>query len=257
MFRGRFVHRTGLVGAAIVMLIPVGAWAGERVTAGDHQSLQLSVSMRPNQAGVRLTRLHIHSEYRNSTGNGQQPPVNGAAIILKLPRGTTFHFSAAHACQESVVIKAPPGRPPCPASAKIGAGTVIVNARPTLSTLVHGQLTEFNGVDDSGVGGYPRGSPVLLLYVRTTIGVNQTDFFHVVTRGGGLELIGRSTKPSHPGIVPGDFTLQTLDLTSTASPSAYFRNPPKCSGSWRFALTLTNFFGQPPITAPDTVGCRA
>ena len=103
----------------------------------------------------------------------------------------------------------------------------------------------------------PAGGVVLFLYVKTTIGLDVTDFFHVVKTGGGLELIGRNTKPSHSGFVPGNFTLQTLDLTSVASPSAYFSNPPKCTRSWRFALTLTNFFGQPSITAPDNVRCRA
>jgi hypothetical protein len=257
MNRRKVVHRTGLAAAAVAVLVPGAAWAGKRVTAGDHQSLQLSVSVQPNQAGARLTKLHLHTDYRNSTGNGQQPPVNGSAIILKLAKGTTFHFAAAHACKESATIKAPTTSAPCPANTKTGSGSVIVNARPTVAALIHGKVTAFNGVDDGGAGGYGKGKPVVILWVKTTIGVNVIDYFHVVKAGGTLELIGKNTKPSHPGFVAGDFTLQTLDLTSTGNASAYFNNPPKCTGSWGFALTLTNFFGQPPITAPDKVACRA
>jgi hypothetical protein len=135
---------------------------------------------------------------------------------------------------------------------------VVANAAPTIPKPITGSLTIYNGIDDGGYGGYRRGSRELILYVKTSIGVNTTLAFHLVkTRSGVYKLVANETKPAKPGISPGTFTLQTLNLTLTgAGHKPYLTNPRTCTGSWTYSLTITNHFRQPSITAKDRVNCR-
>lgn len=247
-FRGKLML-LGLVLVAVVA--PSAALAGKKVVSGK-QSSQLNVSVTPAKAGAAIATLHLHNEYHSTVAGGGQPPYNTKSVIFKLPKGMTYKPKASATCKESATAKSPNGAAVCPAGSKIGKGTVTVNARPTVAKLITGKVTIYIGVDDSGAGGYPKGSPVVMLYVTTSIHVDATDYFHVVKKGGSVELIANGTKPSKPGVAPGSFTIQTIDLSTFNAG----KNPPTCHGSWRFSLTTTNFFGQPSVTAPDSVKCK-
>jgi hypothetical protein len=240
--------------ALIIVLIPAAAWAGKKVVSG-RQSLQIKVTVSPARAGARGVAVHFHSDYMSTQPGGQQPPYNEKSLTVTEPKGLVLHPSAVPSCRESKVVAVNgDAAKVCPASAKVGHGSVIVNARPAIKSLITGAITAYNGVDDGGVGGYAKGSPELILYVKTSIGVNTVDYLHIVKSPAGLQLVGHAAKPTKPGVVAGDITLQRLDLTLSAG-KAYSTAPPTCSGSWLYTLTLRNWFGQPSITARDRVPC--
>ena len=250
--RARRVSAAVLVTAAV----PAAAWAGSAVVSG-HQRLQIKVTVTPARAGAGGAILHLHSHYTSTLPGGGQPPVNEKSLVFTEAKGMTLRTAAFPACKESVVIAdgGDAGKA-CPAGAAVGHGTVVVNARPTVPKLIDGTVTAFNGDDNAGFGGFAKGSPELILYVKTTIGVNTVDYLHIVRTTAGIKLIGVATKPKHRGIAPGDYTLQTFDLTvGTIGKRSWIKPPATCTGHWVFALTLTNFFGQPAITARDSVPC--
>ncbi len=245
-----------LVMVACAAVVPAVALAGKTVVSGQ-QSLQLRAGLKSNKAGAQGVTLRFHSDYLSTQPGGQQPPYNTKSVIFTMPKGLQINNSAAPRCRESSVINAATTMPACPANTRVGQGTVILNARPTVPTLINATVTVYNGVDDGGYGGYPKNSPMLVLYVKSSIGINANNFFHVVKGGPGvLKLIGTSTQPAQAGVLPGSFTLQTLDLSVSGSAKKPFvSNPPTCSGSWPFSLTVTNYFGQPSVTAQDRVKC--
>jgi hypothetical protein len=141
----------------------------------------------------------------------------------------------------------------CPAGALVGHASLVVNARPTVKPLISGTASLYNVIDDPGLSGYPKGSGVLVLDIHTSIGVHTQDFFHIAKKSGRVTLTVHNPQPAKPGIQPGDFTIQKLDLTIN---KPYLTAPSKCSGSWDFALTISSFFGGPTILAHDGVPCK-
>ena len=237
-------------------ITPAAAWAGKKVISGA-QSLQIKVTVTPARAGGRGVTLHFHSDYASTKPGGQQPPYNEKSLTVREPKGMVMHTAAVPACQESKVLAAKgDAQSVCSSTSKVGRGSVTVNARPTIKTLITGTITAYNGVDDGGAGGFRKGSPVLILFVKTSIGVITSDYLHVVKSPTGVLLTGGQAKPAKPGTVAGDITLQRLDLTISGSgKSAYITAPRTCTGSWPFSLTIRNWFGQPSITARDRVAC--
>jgi hypothetical protein len=241
-----------LLAVVAAVVTPAVALAGKKVVSGE-QSLQLKVSLKPARAGAKGAVLTLEQQYLNPKHPGQQPPYNSKTISFSAPKGFVIHPHAVPQCKESVAIKN--GAGVCPASSKVGAGRVVVNARPSASKLITGTITEFNGINDGGYAGFPKGSPEVILYIKS---LSTTNFFHLVKNKDGSEkLVGVSTKPSKPGVAPGSFTIQYLKLSlfRSSQKKPYFTNPPTCHGSWPFSLTTTNYFGQPSITAHDSVRC--
>lgn len=242
---------------ATAVLVPAAAMAGKKVVSGQ-QSLQLKVSLTPSRAGASGVTLRLHEDNLSTKPTGQQLPYNAKSIIFRMAKGLIFHPAAAGTCLESTALHSAAGAAACPTGSKVGKGSVTVNARPTIPKLITGTVAVYNGVDDGGYGGYPKGSRIMLLYLKTSIGLSTTNYFHIVKTGNGSEmLVTNAPKPSKPGIAPGDFTLQTLDLSVSGSGRApYLTNPRTCTGSWPFSLTITDYFGQPSVTAGDRVQCH-
>ncbi len=242
---------------AIGALLPAAVWAGQKAVSGQ-QSLQIKVTVKPARAGAKGASLRFQSEYLSTKPGGQQPGYNAKTTTFTEPKGFSINASAVPSCFESKVLKAKGNAPSvCPASAKVGHGSVVVNARPSIKSLITGTIVVYNGIDDGGAGGYPKGSRELILYINTSVGIKLANFLHIVKApAGSAKLTGTSTKPSKPGITPGSYTLQRLDLTVSGSGNKpYLINPPTCKGSWPFSLTITNWFGQPSVTASDSVTC--
>ena len=235
--------------------LPAGAWAA----VSGQQSLQLTVSVNPARAGKPVNSLRIQVVYKN-TKSSQPPPYNTHQLIFKEAPGFKMNTSAAAQCKESAVVAKKGNATVCPAASKVGSGTVVINARPTVPNLITGTLTAYNAVDDKGDMGYPKGSPELILYAQTSVGIKASFYFHIVKRSGGTKLIGALSKPSKPGNQPGSFSIQKLVLTLTrgaGSTRAYMTNPSSCHGHWPFSLTLTNYFNQPSVTAKSNVSCTS
>ncbi len=257
MRRFRSSGRLALSLVVASVVFPAAAWAGKKVISGQ-QSLQIKVTVHPARAGAHGVTLHVHVVYLNTKAPSQQPPYNTKSSTFVEPKGLALRTSAVPACQESKIVAANGDAPKaCPAGAQVGHGAVVVNARPTIKSLITGTVTAYNGVDDAGYAGFKKGSPLLALYIKTSIGITTVDYFHIVKSSRGLTLISRSTKPAAPGIAPGVFTIRQLDLTIAGSGKhPYMTAPPSCTGSWPFSLTITNWFGQPSVTAGDRVACK-
>lgn len=232
--------------------LPAVAWA----TVVGQQSLRLSVSITPAKAGKPVRSLRIQVVYKNPSSD-QQPPYDTHQLIFKEAPGFRMNTSAAPQCPESSV-PSNGNASVCPAASKVGSGTAVINARPTVPQLITATVTAYNAVNDKGYGGAPKGSPALILYFQTSIGIKTSFYFHIVKSGQITKLIGALAKPSKPGKQPGSFSIQNLDLTLTRSGSKpYMTNPPTCKKSWPFSLTLTNYFNQPSITARSKVACTS
>ncbi len=257
MFGQRRVVRLVAVLAAVAVVGPVAAWAGQNVVSGK-QSLRIKVGIEPSKARARGVKLHFSWEYMNSKHSGQQPPYNTKTTTFIAAAGMVLNSRAVPSCRESAVVMDKGNAAlACPAGSKVGGGSLIVNARPTIKALIRGTGTLYNGIDDSGTGGSPKGSPELILYVKTTIGATATDVLHVVNAHGRLQLVVRPPKPSKPGRTPGSYTVQSFNLTIGIANKPFLSNPRTCTGDWAFALTLINWFNQPSITARDAVKCTS
>jgi hypothetical protein len=239
-----------------VALLPAVAYAGKRVVSGQ-VSLQIKVTLGRTRANARGVSLRLVAHTMSTKPGGGQPPYNARSITFIEPPGMRMNPSVLPKCRESAVRASKTGAAVCPADTKVGTGTVVINARPAVPALIAGTVTAYNAVDDGGFGGYPKGSPEVMLDIATSLGIGLSEPLHIVVSGGRVELIVNLPRASAPGPHPGDFTLQRLNLT-LAGPrrKPYIVNPPTCPGSWPFSLTIRNWFGPPPITARDRVSCR-
>lgn len=255
---GKFARRFCLgVGVTVIAVaVPGAALAGKKVTSGQ-QTLQIKTRLSSAKAGAGHVRFGFTYQYKSTTP-GQQPPYNAKTITLVMPRGLALNPAAAPACKRSQIDAAKGDLSKCPAKTIVGHGTVQANAAPTIAAPITGTATVYNAVNDTGESHEPKGTRNLVLWVKTSIGVNQVFPFRVI-RGAGrpVELQASLTKPAQPGVSPGSFTIQSVDLSIAGSGKrSLITNPKSCSGSWPFALRVVNYFGQPGITAHDQVKCR-
>jgi hypothetical protein len=242
--------------SVIVATLPEVALAGKKTVSGQ-QTLQIKAHLTPSRAGAAHVAFGFRYQYQ-STQPGQQPPYNAKTITLVMPRGLVLNPAAAPACKRSLIDKANGDVSKCPSKTIVGHGTVLVNAAPTIAAPITGTATIYNAVDDLGIG-QPKGTRNLVLWVKTSLGITQAVPFRVLKRHGGhVELRAQLQQPSTPGVSPGSFTIQSVALSiSYSGRKSYITDPPTCRGAWPFSLTITNYFGQPSITAHDSVKCRS
>jgi hypothetical protein len=242
-------------GLVVAATLPGVAVAGKKVVSGQ-QTLQIKARLSPARAGARHVTFGFRLDYRSTTP-GQQVPYNTKTITLLMPPGLVLDPTAAPACKRSRIDKANGDVSKCPRNTVVGHGTVGVNAAPTVATPITGTATVYNAVNDTGKG-QPKGTRTLILWVKTSIGVNTALPFRVLKGPGGrVKLRATLTKPSQSGLSPGSFTIQTVVLSVSGSgKGSYLTNPRVCSGGWPFSLTLVNYFHQPSIAANDQVKCR-
>jgi hypothetical protein len=241
---------------ALAVAVPGAALAGTKAVSGK-QTLQIKAHLSPSTAGATHVEFGFRYDYK-STQAGQQPPYNAKTITLVMPSGLVLDPAAAPACKRSQIDKANGDVSKCPPKTIVGHGTVVVNAAPTISAPITGTATIYNAINDVGIG-QPKGTRNLILWVKTSIGVNQAFPFRVLKAAGHrVELQARLKKPKQRGVTPGTFTIQTVVLSVTGSGRrSFITDPPSCASSWRFSLKVVNYFNQPPITAHDRVKCRA
>jgi hypothetical protein len=254
MSRNRFLRRGISALLAISVIAPAVALAGKPVTSGQ-QKLQVNATLKPAKAGARNVILKLQTSYTNPNGP-QQPPYNSKTITFTGQFGT--HPSAVPACKESANIKANGKTSGCPANTQVGQGTVTVNASPTIAQPIAGTVAIYNGVDDVGHAGYPKGSRDLIFYVQTSIHVNATLIFYISkTPGGGTKFVAHLTKPKKPGVTPGSYTIQKVDISVSAGTDTkpYLTDPSSCTGAWRSSFKIDNWFNQPSVTAKDQDPC--
>lgn len=239
-----------------MVIAPAVALAGKPVTSGQ-QKLQIKAGLKPARAGARHVTLSLHISYTNPHGK-QQPPYNTKTLTLTGPFG--IRPTAVPACKESVIMKANNKTSGCPANTKVGTGTIVINASPTIPKPISGMLTVYNGVNDRGFAGHKKGSRTIFLYARTSVGLSGFYTFYIFKAvGGGTKLVSSSPKPKKPGVTPGSFTIQSTNLSVSGGSAGkpYLTDSKRCGGSWLFTFRIDNWFNQPSVTAHDRVMCRA
>jgi hypothetical protein len=248
--------RRGLWAVALgAMLAPAVALAGPPTTVGD-QKLQIKASLTPAKAGAKPVTLGLNVSYTNAKHPGQQPSENTKKIIFT--GQYLLHPSVVPACKLSSVMAAGGKTSGCPANTKVGSGTVVVNAAPTIKQPITGTVTLYNGINDNGSGGHAKGSRAVFLYAQTSIHVNTTLPFYIQkSASGGTTLVENMAKPKKPGVTPGSFTIEHVKLSVSAGTAAkpYLSDVTSCHGSWPFSFTIKNWFNRPSITAHDKVTC--
>jgi hypothetical protein len=244
------------VAVAAAIAVPGAALAGKKAVSGQ-QTLQIKARLTPARSGATRVKFGFHYDYR-STHPGQQPPYNAKTITLVLPAGMAVNPAAAPSCKRSQIDRAHGDVSKCPRNSIVGHGTVVANAAPALSAPITGTATSYNAVNNTGEG-QPKGTRNLILWVKTSLGVSAGYPFRVLKgKGGQVELQVKLQKPKTPGVSPGSFTIQTVDLSiSHSGRKPFIVDPPSCRGSWPFTLKVSNYFNQPPITAHDRVKCRS
>lgn len=238
-----------------VVLAPAIALAGPPATSGD-QKLQIKASLSPATAGAKPVDLGLDVSYTNPKDSSQQPPYNTKKVIFT--GQYLLHPSAVPACKLSSNMQAQGKTSGCPANTKVGSGTVVVNAAPTIKQPITGTVTLYNGVNDNGSGGHPAGSRAVFLYAQTSIHVNATLVFYIQKAPtGGTTLIETMAKPKKPGVTPGSFTIQHVKISVSAGTAKkpYLSDVTSCHRSWPFSFTIRNWFNQPSVTAHDKVRC--
>jgi hypothetical protein len=255
----RSIRILPLVGVALAaaIAIPCAALAGKKAVSGQ-QTLQIKARLTPSRASATRVKFGFHFDYR-STHPPQQPPYNTKTVTLVFPPGLALDPTAAPSCKRSQIDKAKGNvSSACPRKTIVGHGTLVANAAPTVPVPITGTVTIYNAVNNVGEG-QPRGTRNLILWAKTSIGVNAGYPFRVLKgRGGRVALRTKLPKPKTPGVSPGSFTIQTVTLSiSHFGRRPFITNPPSCHRSWPFSLTVVNWFNQPSITAHDRVKCSS
>jgi hypothetical protein len=247
---------------SLLAAVPAVAFAGTKATSGD-QSLQLSQSLSPGKASTkskaRAVAEKITVDYESLTPDAQVKETT-KSVVLTGPKGLTLHTSRAAVCKLSDMIKTDAtnqeaGAAACPSGSQVGTGTATADARPAIPQPVPATLQLFNGIDDVNPDGTPRspGTPALILFAKTNIGVNATLPFDI--SGSTLELDYAPPQPGQSQI----FHIQKVDLSipNRGGKHAYVTAPTKCGPShkWKFSMTITNFDG-PSITATHSQACK-
>jgi hypothetical protein len=251
-------RRVGLAVLVAAVALPGAALAGQRVVSGD-QSLQISGKLTPAKARAKRVTLSMNVNYQSTVPN-QHIPYNPKLVELTLPAGTRLLTGNAPFCNEHKfgTTSGSDQGTACPTGSLVGTGTVSADARPTLAQPVPATLEIYNARYGCGCYDHPagskKGSPDLLFYIRTKLGVNDLLVFSVRPDG---KLIALVPPPKVAGSKPL-FSLQSLIFTIGATTKKPFITAPAtCTGGkWRFGLTITNYDG-PSISAHDTQACTA
>jgi len=244
------MRKSLVVLTAAALLVPAVTLAGKKATVGD-QTLEVAAAVAPNKAGgSRGVNLSFQLAYK-STDKDAQIKETTKRITIVLPKGLTLHPDRRPACKLSVMWNE--GSTHCDPETVVGHGTGTIDARPDVPSPVDGEVYVYNGIHDVGLDGPPSDptAPALVIEVRSPL----------VTTDMPFDIHGRRLQLDYHapggGFPPQVFHIRTLRLgiPLEKGKQPYVTAPPACTGSWPFAMTITNFDG-PSITARHAVRCR-
>ncbi|HEX8102958.1 MAG TPA: hypothetical protein VF533_10115, partial [Solirubrobacteraceae bacterium] len=210
--------------------------AAAPAAAGERADFALGLDARAPGAPSAMT---IHILYKASGDPAAKPsPLRG--VILDTPAGTRFVLDAVPACTASDEQLKTQGPSACPATSRVGAGTLTV-------------MTGF-------------GAPADPVRTNVTIFNSPGGFVEVVTDPSSGQPLGLDrarvegsratlTPPFTPGGPPeGESAIRQIDLRFDVP--AYVRTPAQCPGDglWRSAGTFS-FRDGVTVTEPATTPC--
>jgi hypothetical protein len=253
---------TAMSGVLALVAVTAVADAGPVATDANGNFVVMDVDVSPPRSSHKRKARGVGVRINLAAGNrrtGERSPYNGE-FSLRIHKGFKSNAADFPACllprnQNEI------GMERCPPEAKIGDGTAVADARPTLADPIPVNLTAYNGEAREG-------NPTVIVIAKGSGSVPLNSEFD-------LELKQEKTGPYGSVLVslpPPQGTPQNLFSLSELNLSIPDREvtkrvngkkvvvhlleaPTKCNGIWRFLQTMKTPDGAAAITAPDNEGC--
>jgi hypothetical protein len=156
---------------------------------------------------------------------------------------------AAGQCSDASIVQHD-GVSGCPGSSIVGTGTIVVDARPALPTLLDGKIALYN---------VKKGSDHYMLFwftVKTSgkpVSVGQ--LYKLVTKGDETTL--DYTEPPPEQGATALYTPRTVDFTihDSSKHKPYIDAPASCEHSWPFSVRISAYGGAPTLEARAQAPC--
>jgi hypothetical protein len=221
-------------------------------------NLIIRVSASPPVAGTAAKPQPVALEFDSLeyTDSGQRSQLYTRTLAYRFG-GFTFHPGAFAKCRESKLEKSGPKA--CPKASRIGTGTAVADARPTLPDKIKADVVAFNGQLDVNEAGEPiTPVPAVLIFARAPNGLKS--YLPVLFKGG--DRLETTDRPPPQDGNPPPFSIVRLHLkvpvkakTANGKTVGYIEAPLTCPrGKWKFTQLNTTYSGE-KLTATDTEPC--
>lgn len=245
---------TALAGLSAVAL------AEKEPSSVEIPNLIVRVSASPPVAGTAAKPQPVALEFDSLeyTDSGQRSQLYTRTLAYRFS-GFSFHPGAFAKCRESKLEKSGPKA--CPKASRLGTGTAVADARPTVPDKIKANVVAFNGMLDVDSEGKPI-TPVPAVLILAAAPGGLKAYVPVLFKGG--DRLVTAERPAPQDGQPPPFTIVRLHLkvpvkTKTAGGKTvgYVEAPLSCpGGKWKFTQLNTAYSGE-KLTATDTQPCVA
>jgi len=253
------MFRSIVAAAVVTALAGVTALAlAVEPTSLEIPNLIVRVSASPPVAGTAAKPQPVALEFDSLeyTDSGQRSQLYTRTLAYRF-NGFSFHPGAFAKCRESKLEKSGPKA--CAKASRIGTGSAVVDARPTLPDKIKADVVAFNGMLDVNSAGEPiTPVPAVLIFAR---GSNGAKAYVPVLFKGGDRLVTTDRPPPQDGQPPA-FSIVRLHLkvpvktkSANGRTVGYVEAPLSCPrGKWKFTQLNSTYSGE-KLTATDTQPC--
>jgi hypothetical protein len=228
------------------------AVAGEPTVTPGGDFAVVDVEVLPPIASERGTPRGVRLDIREFIGNrrtGSRPEVTGA-MGFRFPRGMTFHGALFAKCRTDAAQPAD-----CPAAARIGTGSIELDARPAAPDPTNLQLLAYNGARRSG-----RATIIFFALAGEAVLGKQVGELRAAGVGGFGTVLAFDRPESPPAFTITRLRLRTRDRAVSGRAAGhrvrrhFIEAPRACSGSWPFA-SYQELADRRFLTSTDTTSC--
>jgi hypothetical protein len=245
MRRHRLICMVVLLSCSV--LAPAGARAGSKVSKGGI-SLELRTTVTPHKAGATGVSVHVHIEYDFSSSTTREHAL-AKEVRFALAPGMRIDPAAAGQCSDASIIHND-GVSGCHKSSIVGSGTIVVDARPAIPTLLDGRITLYNVKQGSA-------HYVLFWFTVSPSGkpVSVGELFRILAKGDATTLDYRQAPPEAGATAL--YTPRTIDFTihHSSGHRPYIDAPDGCAHSWPFSVRISAYGGAPTLDASAHARC--
>jgi hypothetical protein len=249
--------------AVAVVAVSAGLAAANSNAGLDHlefPNLIMRVSASPPVAGTAAKPQPVGIEFDSLeyTDSGERSQIYTRTLAYRF-NGFSFHPGAFAKCRESKLEKSGPKG--CPAGSRLGTGTAVADARPTVPDKIKAKVFAFNGMLDVDSAGKPiTPVPAVLILARAPSGLKA--YVPVLFKGG--DRLVTTDRPAPQDGSPPPFTIVRLSLklpvktrSANGKTVGYVEAPLSCpGGKWKFSQVNSTYSGE-KLTATDTQPCVA
>jgi hypothetical protein len=223
-------------------------------------NLIVRVSASPPVAGTAAKPQPVALEFDSLeyTDSGQRSQLYTRTLAYRFG-GFSFHPRAFAKCRESKLERSGPRA--CPKASRIGTGSAVADARPTVPDKIKANVVAFNGMLDVDSAGKPiTPVPAVLIFARASNGLKA--YVPVLFKGGD-RLVTTDRPPPQDGKPPA-FSIVRLHLKVPVKTKSlngrtvgYIEAPLSCPrGKWKFTQLNSTYSGE-KLTATDSEPCVA